>query len=98
MALELFWTKRASKGYDRTVKYLEENFTDREVKNFVKSSNDFFELLKLYPDLLATSSKMKNVHRGPINNYTILTYRVKPRKKLIELINIRESRKKPLKR
>lgn len=97
MALEVVWTPRAEAGYARIIRYLEENWTDKEVRNFVRQSHEFFELLREYPEILQKTGKHKNVHRGPINKFTILTYRVKPRKKQIELINIRSSRQKPLK-
>ena len=98
MALEIVWTKRAEQGYGRIVEYLEENWTEREIKNFIQESNAFFELLKQYPEMLQKTIHCKNVYRGPINKHTILTYRVKPRKKQIELINIRSTRQKPLKK
>jgi plasmid stabilization system protein ParE len=98
MALEIVWTVRAAQGFDRIVKHLEEQWTEKEVKNFVKEAYDFFELLKEYPRILQMSTERKNVHRGPINKHTMLTYRVKPRKKEIELLNIRSTRQKPLKK
>jgi len=97
MALEVVWTKRAETGYDRIITYLETEFTEKEVRKFVQQSHEFFELLSEYPEMLEKSGKQKNVHRGPINKHTILTYRIKPRKKQIELINIRSTRQKPLK-
>ncbi len=97
MALKIVWTNRALAGYDRIIIYLEEEWTEKEVKNFVQQTDEFFKLLKKYPEMLQKTQKHKNVYRGPINKLTILTYRVKPRKKLIELINIRSTRKKPLK-
>lgn len=57
MALEIVWTKRAIAGFDNTIKYLEKNFTDKEVKRFVKQSTEFFELLKLYPEMLEKTEK-----------------------------------------
>ena len=98
MALELVWTKRAAHGYDRIVRYLEEEWTEREVRNFVQNTNAFFELLKIYPEILEKTDTRKYVYRGPINKYTMLTYRIRPRKKQIELINIRGSRQRPLKK
>lgn len=98
MALTLVWTKRAILGYDKIVRYLEQNWTDKEVRNFVKESDEFFELLSQYPELLQGTDKLKNVYRGPMNKLTIITYRVKPRKQQIELINIRGARQKPLKK
>lgn len=97
MALALVWTTRAIHGYDKIVRYLEQNWTEKEVRNFIHESEEFFKLLSEYPALLQETSRYKNVHRGPLNKLTVITYRVKPRKHQIELINIRSARQKPLK-
>lgn len=97
MALALVWTKRAIQGYDRIVCYLEEHWTDKEVRNFIRESDEFFTLLSEYPELLQKTSRHKNVYRGPMNKLTVITYRLKPRKHQIELINIRSARQKTLK-
>lgn len=96
MALEIVWTTRAEKGFEKIITYLEDNWTQREVENFVQSSFAFFDLLAKRPHILARSSKQKCVYRGPMDNHNILTYRLKPRKKQIELLNIRSSKRKPL--
>jgi len=96
MALKIIWTKRAEACYTKIIDYLETYFTEKEVRKFVRQSYEFFELLSEYPEVLESTGKRKNVHRGPINKHIILTYRIKPRKKQIELINIRSSRQKPL--
>lgn len=96
MALTIKWTKRAAYGFDEIIRYLQFNFTEREVKSFIKELDDFLELLSLYPELLAASISKSNVHRGPVNKFTILTYRVNYEKGIIELINLRASRKKPM--
>ncbi len=80
MALEIIWTKRAETGYAKIIHYLEIHFTEKEVRRFVRQSHEFFELLSKYPEMLESTGKQKNVHRGPINKYTILTYRIKPQK------------------
>ena len=98
MALEVVWTKRAEDGYDKIIKYLVKEWTDREIRNFILDTKQFLELLKKNPQLLEPSQARKNVFRGPINHLTIVTYRIKPRKQKIELLNIRGARQKPLKR
>jgi plasmid stabilization system protein ParE len=97
MALALVWTKRAILGYDKIVTYLEQHWTDKEVRNFIYESDEFFALLSEYPELLQKTNKHKNVYRGPMNKFTVLTYRVKPRKQQIEIINLRGTRQRPLK-
>jgi len=96
MALEIVWTKRAETGYAKIIDYLETQFTEKEVRKFVRESHDFFALLIQYPKMLKSTKKHKNTHRGPVNKYTIVTYRVNTRKNQIELINIRSSRQKLL--
>jgi len=97
MAFKIIWTKQAIKGYDNIISYLKENWSEKEVSNFVKESDRFFETLIVHPEILQRTLKHKNVYRGPINRLTMITYRVKPIKKQIEIINIRGSRQKPLK-
>ena len=96
MAFQIVWTKRAIAGYDRIINYLVENWAEREIINFITETDSFFEILKEHPEILQKTSKHKNVYRGPINRLTILTYRIKPRLKQIQLINIRGARQRPL--
>ncbi|MCF8233052.1 MAG: type II toxin-antitoxin system RelE/ParE family toxin [Bacteroidales bacterium] len=67
MALKLVWSQRAEKGYDRIINYLEKNWTDREISEFIKETNHFFELLKENPHLLEPTRNRRNLYRGPIN-------------------------------
>ncbi len=96
MAVKLVWSKRADQGYAKIVRHLEEEWTDKEVSNFVRETNHFFNLLKENPHLLEPTSKEKNLYRGPINRLAILTYRYNPNKTEITLVNIRGARQKPL--
>ncbi|MFZ5970924.1 MAG: type II toxin-antitoxin system RelE/ParE family toxin [Bacteroidota bacterium] len=95
MAFEIVWTPRAQKGFEEIVRYLHDNFTEREVENFLNQADDFFKVLSESPEILQQSAKLKNTRRGPINPLTKVTYRVKPRRKPIQLIDIRSTRKRP---
>ena len=97
MALRIIWSIRAEQGYARIVRYLEENWTEKEVSVFVQETMHFLSLLSENPKMLQKSTKGRNLYRGPITRLTMLTYRIKPRKKIIELVNIRSTRQKPLK-
>lgn len=90
------WSKREDQGYDHIIKYLEDEWTDKKVQNFVRETKHFFDLLKQNPRILESSTTHKDLYRGPINRLTILTYRFKPRAKKIVLVNIRDARKKRL--
>lgn len=97
MAYQVVWTQQAIQGFDKIIVYLSQNFTEREVIAFLKESNEFIDLLRAFPDVLQKSNKAKDVHRGPINKLTIVAYRVKRRKKQIEILHFRSTRQKPLK-
>lgn len=97
MAVRILWTKRAEQGYDSIIDYIAKAWTEKEVGDFIRETTRFFELLKENPRMLEQSHSRRNLHRGSINRLTILTYRYKPRKKEIVLVNVRSARKKPLK-
>ena len=96
MALKIIWSSRAEKGYDRIVSYLIDNWSEKEVRIFIQETSKFLELLSENPNILQKSSSRKNLYRGPMNRLTMITYRLYPRKKVIELVNIRSTRQKPL--
>ncbi len=96
MALKIIWSRRAEQGYDRIVGYLIDNWSEKEVRIFIQETSKFFELLSENPNMLQKSSGRKNLYRGPMNRLTMITYRLYPRKKVIELVDIRSSKQKPL--
>lgn len=95
MALKILWTPQAEKGYDDIINYLADQWTDREIRSFIQETRQFLDLLSRNPHLLQPSLTRKNVYRGPINPLTIVTYRIKPQKKVIELLNVRGARQMP---
>ena len=96
MALKIIWSRRAEQGYDSIVSYLIDNWSEKEVRAFVQETSKFMELLSENPNMLQKSKSRKNMYRGPMNRLTIITYRLYPSKKVIELVNIRSSRQKPI--
>jgi len=95
MAFEIVWSPKAVKGYNDIINYLEANWTDREIRNFIKESDEVFALLKEHPEMFQKSTRYKTIYRGLLNRLTIVTYRIQPRKKQIQLLNIRGTRQKP---
>ncbi len=97
MAFEIIWTRQAARGFDKIINYLQENWTDKEVITFVTEADRFFETLITHPEILQMSNRKQNIHRGPLNSLTIITYRIKPKSKQIQLLNIRGARQRPIK-
>ena len=57
MAVKLVWTKRAIRGYDRIIKYLEEEWSEKEMRTFVRETAHFFDLLKENAKILEPTGK-----------------------------------------
>ena len=51
---------------------MEKEWTEKEVRNFVRETFHFLELLKENPHLLEPTGKHKNLYRGRINRLTFL--------------------------
>ena len=51
MALEIEWSKRADKSFDRIIDFLQAEWGDQVVKAFVKKTYDFLEILAEFPEI-----------------------------------------------
>jgi len=66
MAFKIVWTIQAVKGFEKIINYLEENWSGREVSNFVNEADRFFKTLVIHPEILQKTGARKNTYRGPI--------------------------------
>jgi plasmid stabilization system protein ParE len=95
--MEISWTPTARKTYFKVLDYLAEEWTKKEVENFVHEVESILEQIKSNPEMFEASRKKKNVRKGLITKQNTLYYRVKPRKKELELITFWDNRKDPKK-
>ena len=95
MAKEIRWTKEAEVTYQKVITYLEENWTDKEVGNFVNISNKIIFFISENPFMFRQSNK-KNVHEALITKHNLLLYRVKSNH--IELLTFWDTRQNPNKK
>ena len=57
MALKIHWTKRANKTFDKVISYLTQEWSAREVQNFVRKTNNIFLHLREKPKMFPVSKK-----------------------------------------
>ena len=67
MALELFWSKRADKKFDRIISYLRSKWDEKVVRSFIKKVYIFLDILVEFP----TIGTLENSEKG-IRGYSIL--------------------------
>ena len=97
MAHQIKWTLRAKESYDSNISYLEKEWTEREIKNFVIAVEEKLQLVAIFPELFVTTNKRKHIHKTIINKQVVLFYRHYKTLKHIELLLFWDSRKNPAK-
>ena len=97
--MDIIWTKRALKTYFRVSDYLQGEWGNTVVYNFAKNVESLIGQIKEDPHLFEVSKKYRNVRKGFVTKHNTLFYRVKSRKKEIELLlfwdNRQDDKKRP---
>ena len=95
MAYEIVWLPKAKKRYDEIIDWLSENWTSREIANFIIRTKEVLEIISNNPDLYRKSGK-ENVHEALITKHNLLLYRKKRNK--VELMTFFDTRQNPAKK
>jgi len=96
MALEVFWSTRASKKFDKIINYLNNEWGDKASKTFTKKVYDFIDLLAEFPEIGAFQDKEKEIQGFVVIKQITVYYRV-DKNKLI-LLNFFDNRQNPKKK
>lgn len=96
MALEIVWTPQAEKGLDKVLEYLQEEWSAKEIFVLEKRIIDLMERISKYPKICPASGKYQNVRKGLIDKNNYIVYRIRPRKRTIEIINFRGTKQRSL--
>jgi plasmid stabilization system protein ParE len=84
--MKIIWTSRALKTYFKVVDYLKEEWGDNLIKDFACKVENVIAQIKDNPEMFEASNRYKYVRKGLITKHNTLFYRIKPRKKEIELL------------
>ncbi|PJX23211.1 hypothetical protein CAP47_05750 [Psychroflexus sp. S27] len=96
MALKIVWTPQAEIGLTNVLDYLEKEWTKKEILNLEKNLNNLLNLISKYPEICPQTSKYDNVHKGLIDKNNYIIYRTQAKKGIIEIINFRGTKQKPI--
>ncbi|CAN5364102.1 hypothetical protein BH10BAC1_BH10BAC1_03020 [soil metagenome] len=95
MAKEVKWTSEAQDTFDKIIAYLEVKWTDKEVSNFINSTNKIIFYISENSQMFRESKK-QNIREAVVTKHNLLLYRIKP--KHIELLTFWDTRKNPKKK
>lgn len=93
--MKIIWTHTAKRSFQKILEYLFENWTNKELKNFIEETNHSLEQIKDNPYQFKASKITKNVRKGYINKLVSFFYRVHSRKKEIQLLRFWDNRQNP---
>lgn len=92
MAYKIIWSPEAVKTFDEIVNYISKKFTDKEVSSFITTVNRRLLVMAQFPKasrIISTSKRRKAV----IHKRTILFYKIRERKKHVELLSFFDTRR-----
>ena len=92
---KIFWTDFALSELEKTIEYLEENWTERELKNLAFEIEEILNLLSHNPNLFQVSEIKKEIRRVVVAKHNTIYYRVKNNS--IEIISFFSNRQSPKK-
>ena len=89
----VFWSSEALKNMESIFLYLEENWTQRELRKFAKLLDKQIKLIQSNPFLFEKSDKSIDVRRSVLNKLITIYYRV--RFSEIQILTLFDNRQNP---
>ena len=92
---KIFWTDHALSELKNTIEYLEDNWTEKELKNFFRELDHIIELISRNPKLFPESISKKDIRKAVVTRFNSLYYRVNNNS--IEILSFFSNRQDPSK-
>ncbi len=93
---KILWTDLAIKELEKTIEYLEENWTEKELRNLFEKLEETLGLISQNPNLFQVSDIKKDIRRVVVLNHNSLYYRIQNNQ--IEIISFFSNSQSPIKR
>jgi plasmid stabilization system protein ParE len=95
MAKEIKWTKTAIKNFDKTIAWLNENWTPAVVSDFIIRSQELLHLLAEFPELGEIQDAKREIRGILLTRHNKLFYRVDGNKLIVlKIFGTRQNPKK----
>jgi len=96
MALEILWSKRADKKFDKILIYLSNEWGNIVTMSFVKKVYDFLDILSEFPDIGTLENKENGIRGFVIIKQVCIFYTI--RENRIIILNFFDNRQSPSKK
>jgi plasmid stabilization system protein ParE len=96
MALEIDWSSRADKKFDKILEYLVKEWGNKVTTSFVKKVYDFLDILSEFPEIGTLENKEKGIRGFVIIKQVSIFYII--RNNRIIILNFFDNRQRPAKK
>ena len=90
---KIIWSDESVKNLDSIINYLEQNWTEKEVKKFINHLNKRIKLISLNPLLFPSTPKSKKTRKSVLSKQTSIFYRITENR--VEILSIFDNRQNP---
>jgi plasmid stabilization system protein ParE len=95
MAKKIIWSNEAIKSFDDVLGYLKENWTEKEIDNFILQTGAAVDLISEFPFMFRKYNK-HNIRAALITKHNLLVYKVY--RTQIIILNFWDTRQNPSKK
>jgi plasmid stabilization system protein ParE len=92
MAKEIIWSPQSEETFYKVVEYLQENWTENELNNFIVATEKVIRYISENPLMFRKTNK-KNIHEALVTPQNLLIYKIYVDR--IVLITFYDTRKSP---
>ena len=93
---KILWTDHAISELKETIEYLENKWTEKELRTFSAKLDHTIELISKSPEIFPISIEKNNIRKAVVEKHNNLYYRIN--KNSIEIISLYANRKNPIKK
>ena len=95
MVKEIRWTAEAADSFSRIIEYLKNRWSEREVENFVTSTDKVIEYISRHPKMFRKTNR-KNIREALVTPHNLLIYKITSSQ--IHLLTFWDTRQHPRKK
>lgn len=92
---KIFWTPNSKKELEKTIAYLKQNFSEKEIQRLAQKIESITVLISKNPDIFP-KSKSTNIHKVVILKFNTMYYQVKNNN--VEILSFFSNRQSPERR
>lgn len=96
--MNIIWTLKAIRSYYIVSDYLQQKWGNKALINFANDVERVIKDISYHPYMFEASGKYGNIRKGYITQHNTLFYKVKPQKKVIEILLFWDNRQDSLRR